>query len=247
MRKFGLIGYPLGHSFSGNYFREKFSQEQIADCVYSNYEIDSISGLQDILNDPELEGLNVTIPYKESVIPFLHKKDPVVTAIGASNCIRITDGILTGFNTDVIGFEKSLIEKLTDKDKYALILGTGGSSKAVAWVLKQKGIRFLFVSRKVTNQEDHVLYSDLNRQIIEKYSLIINTTPLGMFPNTGSSADLPYAFVGPDHYFFDLVYNPSKTLFLEKGEAAGARIKNGADMLAIQAEASWEIWNKRKA
>ena len=134
MRKFGLIGYPLGHSFSGNYFREKFRQEHITDCVYSNYEIDSISRLQEILTDPELEGLNVTIPYKESVIPFLHKKDPVVTAIGASNCIRIRDGIRTGFNTDVIGFEESLSEKLTESDNQALILGTGGSSKAVAWV-----------------------------------------------------------------------------------------------------------------
>jgi shikimate dehydrogenase len=244
MRKFGLIGYPLGHSFSGNYFREKFLQEQIADCVYSNYEIDSISGLRDILKDPELEGLNVTIPYKESVIPFLHKKDPVVTAIGASNCIRIRDGIRTGFNTDVIGFEKSLIEKLTDKDEYALILGTGGSSKAVAWALQQKGIRFLFVSRNVSGQPDQISYSELNHQIIQKYTLIINTTPLGMFPNSGTSADIPYEYIGPDHYLFDLVYNPSKTLFLEKGEAAGARIKNGADMLAIQAEASWEIWNQ---
>jgi shikimate dehydrogenase len=247
MRKFGLIGYPLGHSFSGNYFREKFRREQIPDCVYSNYEIDSIAGLPDILTDPELQGLNVTIPYKESVVPFLHKKDPVVAAIGACNCIRIKNGVLTGFNTDVIGFEKSLVEKLTGKDKYALILGTGGSSKAVAWVLQQMGIHFLFVSRKAVGQQDQVLYTDLNRQIIQKYTLVINTTPLGMFPNTGTCADLPYAFIGPDHYFFDLVYNPSKTLFLEKGEAAGARIKNGADMLSIQAEASWEIWNTLKA
>jgi shikimate dehydrogenase len=247
MRKFGLIGYPLGHSFSGNYFKEKFQQEDIADCVYTNYEIGSISRLPDVLKDPDLEGLNVTIPYKESVIPFLHKKDPVVTAIGASNCIRISDGKLEGFNTDVIGFEKSLTEKLTGNDRYALILGTGGSSKAVAWVLQKRGVHFLFVSRKPTGQQDQILYADLNHQIIQKYTLIINTTPLGMFPNTGATADLPYAAIGPDHYFFDLVYNPSKTLFLEKGEAAGARIKNGADMLAIQAEASWEIWNKRKA
>ncbi|MEJ0080024.1 MAG: shikimate dehydrogenase [Puia sp.] len=219
----------------------------MADCVYSNYEIDSISGLGDILKDPELEGLNVTIPYKESVIPFLHTKDPVVTAIGACNCIRIMDGMLTGFNTDVIGFEKSLIEKLTGKDKYALILGTGGSSKAVAWVLVQKGIRFLFVSRKALGEQHQISYSDLNRELMQKYTLLINTTPLGMFPNTGACADIPYEFTGPEHYFFDLVYNPSKTLFLEKGEAVGARIKNGADMLAVQAEASWEIWTKRKA
>jgi len=255
MRKFGLIGYPLGHSFSGTYFRDKFRQEQIADCVYSNYEIDSVLGLRDVLKDPELEGLNVTIPYKESVIPFLQKKDPVVSAIGACNCIRITEGILTGYNTDVIGFEKSLIEKLTDKDRYALILGTGGSSKAVAWVLQKKGIQFLFVSRKAAGTPDVsgkptgipglVMYSDLNREMMQKYTLIINTTPLGMFPETGTSADIPYAFAGPDHYFFDLVYNPARTLFLEKGARAGARIKNGADMLAVQAEASWEIWNSQ--
>jgi shikimate dehydrogenase len=243
MRKFGLIGYPLGHSFSGNYFREKFKLESIPDCQYSNYEIESISGLPQILGDTELEGLNVTIPYKESVIPFLHKKDPVVTAIGASNCIRISNGKLTGYNTDVIGFEKSLVEKLKDDDRYALILGTGGSSKAVAWVLQKKGIVFLFVSRKKTDNADHVSYTDLNREIMQKYSLIINTTPLGMFPNMAACAPVPYEYAGPGHYFFDLVYNPLKSLFLEKGEAAGARIKNGADMLAIQAEASWEIWN----
>ena len=244
MRKFGLIGYPLGHSFSGSYFRDKFKLEQITGCVYSNYEIETISGLQEILKDPELEGLNVTIPYKESVIPFLHKKDPVVAAIGASNCIRIRDGILTGFNTDVIGFEKSLIEKLSDKDKYALILGTGGSSKAVAWVLQQKGIHFLSVSRKPDGKTNQISYRDLNRELIQKYTLVINTTPLGMFPKTSTCPELPYEFIGADHYFFDLVYNPSKTIFLEKGEIAGARVKNGSDMLAIQAEASWDIWNE---
>jgi len=245
MRKFGLIGYPLGHSFSGNYFREKFRQAAITDCVYSLYELESISRLPDILKDPDLEGLNVTIPYKESVIPFLHKKDPVVTAIGASNCIRISDGKLEGFNTDVVGFEKSLDEKLTGNYQFALILGSGGSSKAVGWVLQKKGIRFLFVSRKPTGQSDQILYSDLNRELMQTHTLLINTTPLGMFPDTGTCPDLPYEFTGPDHYFFDLVYNPAKTLFLEKGEAAGARIKNGADMLAIQAEASWHIWNSK--
>jgi len=245
MRKFGLIGYPLGHSFSGKYFREKFLQESISDCLYSNYEIDSISAFPDILKDPELEGLNVTIPYKESVIPFLHKKDPVVEAIAACNCIRILDGLLTGFNTDVVGFEKSLAEKLTVSDKRALILGTGGSSKAVAWVLKKRGIRFLFVSRKENGVPDQISYSDLSPEIIGTHSLIINSTPLGMFPDTGTFPPIPYHLIGPQHYFFDLVYNPAKSLFLEKGESAGARIKNGADMLAIQAEASWEIWNSK--
>lgn len=245
MRKFGLIGYPLGHSFSRKYFREKFSREHIADSVYSNYEIESIASFPDILQDSDVEGLNVTIPYKESVIPFLNKKDAVVSAIAACNCIRIEKGILTGFNTDVIGFEKSFAEKLRDSDKRALILGTGGSSKAVAWVLQEQGISFLFVSRKKNTATNQISYEDLNGELLHAHTLIINSTPLGMSPNTDACPPIPYKFIGPQHYLFDLVYNPAKTMFLEKGEAAGARIKNGADMLAIQAEASWEIWNKK--
>lgn len=243
MRKFGLIGYPLGHSFSGKYFAEKFHRANIYDCVYSNFEIASIAELPEILKDPELEGLNVTIPYKESVIPFLHAKDPVVEEIAACNCIRIAKGELTGYNTDVIGFENSLIEKLTAKDTRALILGTGGSSKAVAWVLRKKGIKFLFVSRNKSIGDNQITYKELSQEIVDTHSLIINTTPLGMEPKTGDFPLIPYQWIGPDHYLFDLIYNPVKTLFLEKGEDAGARIKNGSDMLTIQAEASWTIWN----
>ena len=243
MRKFGLIGYPLGHSFSGKYFAEKFHRANIYDCVYSNFEIASIAELPEILKDPELEGLNVTIPYKESVIPYLHTKDPVVEEIAACNCIKIVKGKLTGYNTDVIGFENSLIEKLTAKDTRALILGTGGSSKAVAWVLRKKGIKFLFVSRNKSIGDNQITYKELSQEIVDTHSLIINTTPLGMEPKTGDYPLIPYQWIGPDHYLFDLIYNPVKTLFLEKGEDAGARIKNGSDMLAIQAEASWTIWN----
>jgi shikimate dehydrogenase len=243
MRKFGLIGYPLGHSFSEIYFREKFRQASIDDCVYSNYELGVISDLTEILKDPELAGLNVTIPYKESVIPFLHRKDPVVEEIKACNCIRIDKGLLTGYNTDVQGFEESLSEKLTGTDHRALILGTGGSSKAVAWVLRKKGIPFLFVSRKEQGAAGHISYKDLNSDILDTHTLIINCTPLGMFPKIKECPPIPYDVIGPAHYLFDLVYNPEKTLFLEKGETAGARIKNGADMLRIQAEASWRIWN----
>lgn len=243
MRKFGLIGYPLGHSFSGKYFTEKFHRANIYDCVYSNFEIASIAELPEILKDPELEGLNVTIPYKESVIPFLHAKDPVVEEIAACNCIRIAKGELTGYNTDVIGFENSLIEKLTAKDTRALILGTGGSSKAVAWVLRKKGIKFLFVSRNKSIGDNQITYKELSQEIVDTHPLIINTTPLGMEPKTGDFPLIPYQWIGPDHYLFDLIYNPVKTLFLEKGEDAGARIKNGSDMLTIQAEASWTIWN----
>ncbi len=245
MRKFGLIGYPLGHSFSGKYFREKFHRESIEDCAYSNYEIPSISALSDILKDPELNGLNVTIPYKESVISFLHKKNQVVEEIAACNCIKILNGELTGYNTDVIGFENSLKEKLRIADKSALILGTGGSSKAVAWVLKKTGIEYLFVTRNKSLHDGRITYEELSREILESHPLIINTTPVGMHPKTEVYPPIPYQWIGRGHYLFDLVYNPSKTLFLEKGELAGARTKNGADMLAIQAEASWDIWNKK--
>jgi shikimate dehydrogenase len=243
MRKFGLIGYPLGHSFSGKYFREKFLRESISDCQYLNYEIESVSKLPEILSDPELSGLNVTIPYKESVIPFLHKKDPVVSTVGACNCIRIEGGVLTGYNTDVLGFEESLLEKLTLGDNRALILGTGGSSKAVAWVLEKRGIPYKFVSRNKKSAPDILCYDELDQDLITSHNLIVNCTPLGMAPNASVCPPKPYKWIGPCHYLFDLVYNPSKTLFLEKGEAAGARIKNGADMLSIQAEASWQIWN----
>jgi shikimate dehydrogenase len=243
MRKFGLIGYPLCHSFSAEYFLDKFQRASIEDCSYSNFEIASISSLPDILNDPELKGLNVTIPYKESVIPFLNIKDPVVEEIGACNCILIDQGLLRGFNTDVKGFEESVEEKLTVMDRRALILGTGGSSKAVAWVLHKKGIQFLFVSRKKSGIANQITYEDLNREILDTHTLLINSTPVGMVPKTGDCPPVPYEWIGPRHYLFDLVYNPGKTLFLERGEAVGARIKNGADMLAIQAEASWTIWN----
>ena len=243
MRKYGLIGFPLGHSFSGKYFSEKFLRESIKDCQYSLFEISSISFLTEILKDPDLKGLNVTIPYKESVIPFLHIKDPVVEQTGACNCIRIDQEKLTGYNTDVTGFELSLSEKLTERDKRALILGTGGSAKAVAWVLQKKGIEFLWVSRKKTVLPNQIGYEDLDEQIMQTHTLIINSTPLGMHPKTESCPQIPYEQLGPEHYLFDLVYNPEKTEFLKKGESAGARVKNGADMLSIQAEASWTIWN----
>jgi shikimate dehydrogenase len=243
MRKFGLIGYPLGHSFSVTYFGEKFERESISDCIYSNYEINPVTVLPDVLKDPALKGLNVTIPYKEAVLSFLHYKDRVVEETGACNCIRIDNGRLSGYNTDVIGFEQSLAGKLTGNHKRALILGSGGSSKAVAWVLKKKGIPFLFVSRKKSGAANQITYEYLNPEIMETHELIVNTTPLGMSPDTAGFPPIPYGSLGPQHYLFDLIYNPAKTAFLRQGEAAGATIKNGADMLAIQAEASWQIWN----
>jgi shikimate dehydrogenase len=247
MRKFGLIGYPLGHSFSMKYFSGKFQRELISDCQYSNFEIPSINHLPDLLKDPELEGLNITIPYKQDVIPFLHETTRVVKETGACNCIKIKNQKLTGYNTDVEGFEKSLEEKLTVNDKRALILGTGGSSRAVAWVLQKRGIGFLLVSRNKSGSDRQIVYEDLNRALMQSHSLIINCTPLGMTPKTEAFPPLPYEWIGTEHYLFDLIYNPVKTVFLEMGERAGARIKNGQDMLAIQADASWAIWNSDSA
>lgn len=243
MRKFGLIGYPLGHSFSRNYFNSKFREEVIKDCTYANFEIENIDQLPVVLKDPELLGLNVTIPYKQAVIPFLHTVDPVVKLTGACNCIRIQNRQLYGYNTDVIGFEESLREKLTPQDRHALILGTGGSSKAVAYVLNRLGIGFLFVSRRRSGSPDQLQYEDLTEKIIREHSLIINCTPLGMHPEINAFPPVPYEYLNSGHYLFDLIYNPAKTSFLQKGEAKSARIKNGADMLKIQADASWLIWN----
>lgn len=245
MKKFGLIGYPLGHSFSVDYFKHKFQEEQIRDCSYSNFELKDIRDLEEVLRDPELAGLNVTIPYKQAVLPFLHSGDEVVRQTGACNCIRIRDGRLNGFNTDVIGFEASLKEKWKPEDRRALVLGTGGSSKAVSYVLNRMGIEQLYVSRKKDSSPDHLQYEDLTEKIIREHPLIINCTPLGMHPEKERFPPLPYASLDSTHYLFDLIYNPSKTEFLKRGEARGARIKNGADMLKLQAEASWEIWNDR--
>ena len=241
MKQFGLTGYPLSHSFSKKYFAEKFLRENIQDCAYDNYPLGSIGDLPGLLRDhPDLCGLNVTIPYKETVLPMLDTQSPVVTAIQACNCIVIRNGRLHGHNTDVIGFERSLLPKLKEHHDKALVLGTGGSAKAVAWVMEKMGIPYRYVSRKPV--AGGLTYADLNPSVMEQYHLIINTTPLGMFPETGNCPDIPYAALGNRHYCFDLVYNPDETLFLKKAAAQGALIKNGADMLAIQAEESWDIW-----
>jgi len=242
MRTLGLIGYPLSHSFSKKYFTDKFEREGIKGYEYSLFPIETIEGLKPLLDaTPELEGLNVTIPYKEQVIPFLDECSPIVAEIGACNCIRIQDGRLVGYNTDVIGFAKTLEPKLAPHHQHALVLGTGGAAKAVHYVLKQKGIGFLEVSR--TSREGVVTYDNLDRSVMGKHTLIINTTPLGMYPKTEEAPPIPYGLIDSRHYLYDLVYNPSKTRFLALGEEKGATIENGADMLVIQAEASWDIWN----
>ncbi|WP_018611044.1 shikimate dehydrogenase family protein [Segetibacter koreensis] len=245
MRKFGLIGYPLSHSFSPAFFAEKFKREGHSDCVYEAFPIKSIDEFQSLLtNNPELEGLNVTIPYKKDVFPFLQNFTEAVEKTGACNCIKIKEGKLTGYNTDVIGFEKSLLPNLTTAHTHALILGTGGAAAAVEFVLKKLGIQFLFVSRISKPGSSCLTYDEVTREIVNKYKLIINTTPLGMYPVVNSCPGIPYEHLGKEHYLYDLVYNPEQTLFLKKGAEKGAITKNGSDMLIIQAEESWKIWNE---
>jgi shikimate dehydrogenase len=240
MRKFGLIGYPLTHSFSKKYFTEIFSRENI-DAEYENYPIEDISMVRSLFTDPVLEGINVTIPYKEAVIHYLDDLSDAVKGIGACNCIKITNRKTKGFNTDVLGFERSMEKKLLAVHDKAIVLGTGGAAKAVCYVLMQKGIPFLQVSR--TRKTGVVSYNDVTADLLTEHRLVINTTPLGMFPDIDECPDLPYEAISPDHYLYDLVYNPEKTLFLQKGAERGAVIENGHDMLIIQANESRKIWN----
>ena len=242
MRQFGLIGYPLSHSFSKKYFTEKFATEGIINCNYELYPIPSMDQFPQLLKDvKELEGINVTIPYKEEVLPFLHHHSDAVKEIGACNCIKIKDGELTGYNTDVLGFRQSFEPFVKPHHQQALVLGTGGAAKAVVWVLKQMGIGYKYVSRK--KAADMLCYDDLNEAVMQQYQIVINTTPLGMQPNVHDKPSLPYQFINSRYLCYDLVYNPAKTAFLQLAEERGAAIKNGGDMLVIQAEESWKIWN----
>ena len=237
--KLGLIGYPLSHSFSPRYFAEKFSNLNIQDSEYLAYSINQIDKINAIF-ESGVTGLNVTIPYKEQVIPYLDELSEEAREIGAVNTIKIENGKKVGYNTDVYGFQASLLGQIGDaKIEQALILGSGGASKAVKFVLSKLGIDAKIVSRK----KEFLTYKALDSEIIQTHKLIVNTTPLGMFPKVDHCPDLPYDGLTKQHFLYDLVYNPPKTLFLKKGELAGASIKNGNDMLILQAEKSWEIWN----
>jgi shikimate dehydrogenase len=238
-RKFGLIGYPLTHSFSKKYFTERFAAEGI-DAVYKNYPISSIKAFRALQSTEDLEGINVTIPYKEQVIPYLDQVSAAVKEIGACNCIQYKEGIWTGHNTDVIGFEQSLLKHLNSSHYRALVLGTGGAAKAVWYVLRNMGIPYTKVSR--TSGNETIAYESLTDETIATHPLIINTTPLGMFPNVDEYPNIPYGAIGQGHYLYDLVYNPAVTKFLEKGAAQGATVANGEDMLVIQANESRRIW-----
>jgi shikimate dehydrogenase len=241
MRRFGLIGYPLGHSFSQKFFEEKFAVENVTDCVYENYPIAEIAALEKILQQPDLRGLNVTIPYKKQVLPFLTHSSYAVNDMGACNCIDIRDGKLTGHNTDTSGFEKSLLPFLHSWHNKALVLGTGGASAAVIYVLQKLQIAYQYVSR---NREGNAIaYEDITPEMMNDHLLIINTTPLGMYPNTNEFPAIPYELLNDKHHLFDLVYNPAETVFLAKGKAQGATVQNGEQMLILQAEESWRIWN----
>jgi len=242
MKRYGLIGYPLTHSFSQKYFSEKFLKEQLNDHAYENFPIKAISELKEVISShTDLCGLNVTIPYKKEVLSYLDECSTAVKSMGACNCIKISDGKLSGFNTDVIGFEKSLRPFLRPEHTAALILGTGGAAVAVAYVMELLGIRYQYVSRQKTSNS--IAYTELDQQIISDHSLIINTTPLGMYPAVDDCPPLPYQWLTAKHHCFDLIYNPAETLFLQKAAAQHATIQNGAEMLIIQAEESWRIWN----
>ena len=243
MKLYGLIGRPLKHSFSKAYFTDKFKKENIEDCLYENFELETIQQLPSIVTShPELCGLNVTIPYKKEVLPFLHVKTKVVEAVGACNCIRIEGGKWYGFNTDVPGFQKALQPLLKPHHTRALVLGTGGSSGAVQYALQDLGIAYTCVSRE--KGPHTITYADLDPTILNAHTLLINTTPVGMFPQVDTAPDVPYHLVTPNHLLFDLIYNPEQTLFLQKGAAQGAATANGYRMLILQAEESWRIWNR---
>lgn len=242
MRQYGLIGYPLTHSFSKKYYTEKFIKENISDAEFLNFEVKDIAEVGKIfLEYPQLKGLSITIPHKKNIIQYTTEFNDVVRDTGACNCLKITAGKKIGFNTDIIGFEKSFAKDLLPHHNKALILGTGGAAVAVEYVLKKLGIQYSFVSRK--KHENTFLWEQLNKRIINNFTIIINCTPLGTFPQTEQAPAIPYQYLTPNHYLFDLVYNPPVTQFLLRGKQQNCIIKNGYEMLIIQAEENWRIWN----
>jgi shikimate dehydrogenase len=243
MSLYGLIGYPLGHSFSKQYFTKKFEKEGI-NAVYETFPIPFINDFPALLKaHPGLKGLSVTIPYKEQVLQYITEFSPEVKAIGATNSIKIVGDKLIAYNTDIVGFRESFMKLLKPSHTKALVLGTGGAAKAVQYVLKQIGIDFLVVTRSEVLNERLINYKMINEHTMKEYTVIINCSPAGMEPNEHSYPDIPYHLITPDHYLYDLVYKPAKTIFLERGEERGATVQNGYEMLLIQAEESWRIWN----
>ena len=242
MDKYGIIGNPLGHSFSKKFFTEKFAKERI-DAEYINFQIPEIRCILDVLREnPELRGLNVTLPYKSEVIPFLDELSSEAQEIGAVNVIQIRNGHLKGFNSDIIGFMRSIQPLLKPHHHKALILGTGGASKAIRVGLSRLGIEWKYVSR--TPHEDMITYDDITSDTLKEYKVIVNCSPVGMYPKTEECPAIPYEHLTSDHLLYDLVYNPETTLFMQHGAEHGSTIKNGLQMLYLQAIASWEFWNE---
>lgn len=240
--RYGIIGYPLAHSFSPAYFKQKFADLRV-DATYETFPLEHISSFPELLSTyPDIRGLSVTIPHKETVIPYLDALDDTAKSVGAVNCISIKDGVKTGYNTDVIGFERSLVPLLQPQHTHALILGTGGAAKAVAYVLKKLGIDYEIVSR--TKGDDKLSYEEVTLNVIKTHPLIINASPAGMQPDIDTFPPLPYEAIDSKHLLYDLVYKPGKTKFLSLGEEQNAVIKNGLEMLYLQADAAWEIWNR---
>lgn len=243
MRLFGLIGFPLEHSFSKNYFIEKWSREEIRDSEFRNFPVEQISQLKEIISSfPELVGLAVTIPHKTSVIPFLDEIDSVALGVGAVNCIVVRNGRTTGYNTDVIGFEMSFQKGLKPEHKTVLILGNGGSAKAVNHVCVTKGLKRIIACRK-PSVEGEISWSEITPKLISEVDVVVNCTPLGMYPEIEIYPAIPYEAIHGKHYFFDLIYNPAETVFLREAAARGALISNGLEMLVFQAEENWRLWN----
>ena len=239
MRHFGLIGYPLTHSFSPDYFKKKFKIIGVKHTDYKSFELHELNSIRKLVKTNDLSGFNVTIPHKQSIIPYLDKLTPEANAIGSVNCVKVVEGKLIGYNTDEFGFSTSLTRLIGDKTiEKAIILGNGGSSKAVQHALKQMKIDYSIVSRS-----GDLNYNNLSPSFIRTCQLIVNTTPLGIFPNMDEHPEIPYEAITSNHFAFDLIYNPSETAFLRKCSLAGAAIKNGQEMLEFQADKSWEIWN----
>ena len=244
MKRFGLIGKRLGHSFSAKYFAEKFEREGLQGCDYSLYELPEIECVKEFMHTPDLVGFNVTIPYKQQIIPYLDALDAQAREVGAVNCVKIErDGRRVGYNTDVDGIRLSL-DKLLGGEKVgsALVLGTGGASQAVQYVLRERGIDYKVVSRE-KNKAD-LTYDDLTQEVMAAHRLIINASPVGMYPACDNCPDIPYAMLSGSHFLFDLVYNPLTTRFMELGAEQGAATLSGIDMLYAQAESAWRIWNR---
>lgn len=243
MRIFGLVGYPLAHSFSEIYFAEKFSTEGITDAVYRNFPLEDISGLRELVKENMLDGFNVTIPHKETIIPLLDEISPVAHRIGAVNCVVRDGSRLTGYNTDHYGFRVSLLRLIGEDRPAALILGTGGASKAVRYVLDELGMEYLMVSTHPEAAPGRLSYGQLDETLMRSHRLIINATPVGTYPDVAGSPAIPYDLLTDRHYLFDMVYNPPLTRFLSNRQARGARVRNGYQMLTLQADKAWEIFN----